>query len=229
MLRECYEIIQDEALLEEFLDWLPECGEGEQFLVSLFSRKKYCPELSWVRSDKMQLVRKTSKKERLKNKLRQMEVPIGAYTNGDNIVPQDSLVAYISPNPRDLWRANFRSLCKLSKVIEGNNTLANPQQEVMSEIQRTCSNKRFITFDLDSKDENLLEEAMKIVGFQCDVTQTRGGFHIFVHKDKIKNHPDKKWYPKLAEICDVCGDELTPIVGCCQGGFVPKFKYRIGE
>jgi hypothetical protein len=42
---ENYKIILNEQKLKEFIYWLPELQNNEQYYVSLFARKKYCSSL----------------------------------------------------------------------------------------------------------------------------------------------------------------------------------------
>ena len=41
---ELYEIIKDESLFLDFINWMPDLKENEQFYLSLFARKKYYPD-----------------------------------------------------------------------------------------------------------------------------------------------------------------------------------------
>jgi hypothetical protein len=223
-----YNIIADKELLEFFISKLPLCQESEQFYVCLFARKKYCPEVPWIKSDKSQLKRFTSTNSRLFNKIEQLECKFGAYKLGDMIVPQHSLALYMSPNPRNLWLAMIRSIAHFSKLIECAGRGCNPHQEVLSEIQKCSGKKKFILFDLDSSDEDLVKHCIDIVDGHCIVTKTRGGYHIMVLADKVKQITEKLWYNKLKEKCDVVGDVLTPPWGTYQGGVVVK-PYYIGE
>jgi len=224
-----YEILKNREKFQEFLEWLPDCKENEQFYIALFSRKKYCPEVPWIKSDKAQLKRGTSTKERLEQKIMQMECAFGSYKHGENPVPQESLALYISTNPRDLWKATIRSIGALAKVVECYGHNSNPHQEVMSEIQRTAGTRKYITFDIDEKNDKLLEEVIGIVDGKCDVLETRGGYHVFVHKALVDDITDKKWYKRITDMpaCDQAGDTMSPIAGCLQGMFVPHFIYRI--
>jgi hypothetical protein len=56
------------------------------------------------------------------------------------------------------------------------------------------------------------------------ILKTRGGFHLIIELNKIKTKPN--WYVKLSNLkhCDVKGtNNLTPVPGCIQGGFIPYF------
>jgi hypothetical protein len=224
-----YKIITDETLLREFINWLPDCEDHEQYYLTLFARKKYCPDVKWIKSDKGQLARKTSKKELIFDKIAQMECKLGAYKLDGNPVPQEALACYITPSPRDLWKATVRSIGKLATVLECNGKNSNPHQEVMSEIQKSQSKKKYVVFDIDEKDETVLQECIDTVDGYCDVTETRGGYHVFVHKDKIDLITDKMWYLKLKKFSDVTGDAMTPPWGTYQGGHVPYPIYRMDK
>ena len=225
-----YQLIVDEKALREYIDWLPECKENEQFYCCLFMRKKYCPTVPWIKSDKGQLKRFTSTKEKLYDKIAQLECKVGAFKFDEHDVPQESLALYLSPNPRDLWKATVRSIGQLAKVLECNGKNSNPHQEVMSEIQRCAGTRKYVMFDIDQKDDNLLQNTIDIVNGQCDIVETRGGYHIFVHKNKIEKITNQKtWYQALAGVSDVTGDSMSCPCGTFQGGFTPKFVFRCYE
>ena len=225
-MSDTYQIITDEEALREFIQWLPDCEENEQFYCCLFMRKKYCKDVPWIKSDKGQLKRFTSTKEKLYDKIAQLECKIGAFTFDGNVVPQESLALYITPNPRDLWKATVRSIGQLAKVLECNGRNSNPHQEVMSEIQKCVGKRKYVMFDIDDKDIDKLQNTIRVVDGLCDVVETRGGYHVFVHKDKIPQIKQKMWYQTIAEYSDVTGDMMTCPVGTHQGGFTPRFVYR---
>ena len=223
-----YEIIKDEAELRRFIDWLPDCKENEQFYACLFMRKKYCPEVPWIKSDKGQLKRLTATKDRLFDKIAQLECKVGSYTFDGNPVPQESLALYITTNPRDLWKATVRSIGQLAKVLECSGKNSNPHQEVMSEIQRTTGTRKYITFDIDEKNKDNLKAIMDLTGGCCDVMETRGGYHVHVHKDKTDyiGALNKMWYVEIAKYADVSGDMMSPVGGTYQGGHTVRFIHR---
>jgi hypothetical protein len=225
-MAETYQIITNPDALREFIAWLPDCLENEQYYCCLFMRKKYCKDVPWIKSDKGQLKRFTSKKEFLYDKIAQLECKVGAFTFDGNPVPQESLALYISPNPRDLWKATVRSIGQLAKVLECNGRNSNPHAEVMSEIQKNAGTRKYVMFDIDDKEQKLVDQVVEITEGYCDITETRGGYHIFVHKSKIPLITEKMWYNKIAAFSDVTGDAMTCPAGTYQGGHTVKFIHR---
>lgn len=231
-----YQIIKDRTLLNEFIDWLPDLQDHEKFYYCCFSRKKYVEDKSKIpnsSTDKNQLKRGLSDKERLPEKLWQLEVPYGAYTNRTTKgpIPQESLAVYITPNPRDCKKATLNGIIGLVNAIKNNHSRFNPHQEILSDIHRTAGKKKYLLFDIDSLDENIIKKAIDIVDGHCSVIRTRGGFHLHVHLDKVKEISRPLWHNILTNIkeVDVTGDNMSPIVGCTQGDFVPYFYFKNGE
>lgn len=224
-----YKIILDEDELRRFIDWLPDCEENEQFYLALFTRKKYLingADHPWIKADKNHLTRFTSTKERLFDKIWKLESPLGSYTvkgkeNTTFTVPQETLALYISPNPRDLWKATIQGAIDLMKVVQCQGKNSNPHQEILSTIHRTCSRKEVVTFDVDEKNPAILEQFKEICGTAVDIVETRGGYHCLVHpKEMPKN---TRWHQELSKLSDITGDALLPVPGCTQGNFSPKF------
>lgn len=221
-MTENYKIILNEELLKSYIEWLPDLQENECYYGCLFARKKYCKSIPWPGTDKTQLKRFTAKKWNLLHKIKQMECPLGSYEIKGQDIPQDALALYLHVNPRDLWKSTIRSIGQLAKVIESNGRNSNPHQEVLSEIQRSPGKKKYIIFDLDTKDDKILNDCIKIIDGNCELMETRGGYHIFIPTEKANTISNKKWYQALSEICDVTGDNMSPVPGCIQGEFMPR-------
>nr|WP_295871199.1 hypothetical protein [uncultured Chitinophaga sp.] len=221
-----YKIIHDEDALKAFIEWLPVCNEQEQYYLSLLARTKYLEEGHGFKSDKQQLKRFTSTKEGMLEKIRQLECAVGAYTQRGMPIPQEALALYISVNPRDLWKATFASLVTFAQNIQANASAKNPHQEVMSAIQQSCSNKYYIDIDVDAKDPAILEKIKEFVNPSClTVMETRGGYHVLVELAALDPALRKTWYPNIMNLpnVDQSGDNIIPVPGCTQGGFVPRF------
>lgn len=220
MTKECYQIIVDKPALESFIEWLPELDGENKYYLSLFSRSKYFKDAPQV-----QILRFLSNKERMLEKIEQLECPIGSYKFKGAPIPQEGLALYMTPNPRDMRKAAFKSIGKLAELLERGEH-SNPHQEVMSEIHRTCGQKHFIDFDIDSKDPTILSAAIKLVDGQCELIETRGGFHLMIKTvDAKRGFSEKLWYKKLTALSDVSADpnSMVPCIGTFQGNFCPRF------
>jgi hypothetical protein len=225
-----YEIIKDEKLLREFIDWLPELTSDEKYYLCLFARNKYCKELTHIKSDKAQLKRFVSDKDRMFYKIKQLEVELGAYRQKDIPVPQEALALYITVNPRNMRKASVNTMVKLAHSIRDNNIDMNPHQEALSEIQKSKSRTCYVDFDIDVQDTGELETGMAMSLAESYVNKdaitwlrTRGGYHCLVDPKKVQLEYKNNFYQNMTKIADVVGDNMIPVVGCTQGNFIPHF------
>ncbi len=225
-----YKILLDETIFKNFLEWLPDITMEETFYCCLFARSKYCAEGHRIKSDKTQLKRFTANKSNLLDKIKQLECAVGSYKQNGIEIPQEALALYITPNPRSYTKATKGSLIKFANMLSVNNGLNNfnPHQEVMSEIQKACGRKIYIDLDFDNVtiEDFIPKIEGKINKEALHFLKTRGGFHLLVELSKIEKAYVKTWYNYLVSMdgCDVKGDNLIPVPGCTQGGFIPHFK-----
>lgn len=240
---DCYKIITDEEALIKFIEWLPDLKDNETFYLSLFCRKKYAPEAGMVKSnDKTQLKRFTANKENMIDKIRQLEIPLGYYKLKDVVAPQEALVLYIMPNPRCMKKATELMGKKCWDLIRSENY--NLHQEAMSCIQQSKSYGFVVDFDIDTKDVDLTKlndiffpiASSQFKNKPFDIVETRGGYHVLIQPNYATaylkainsfggHQVDINWYKRITEICpvDQSSDQMLPVVGTFQGGFVPKF------
>lgn len=227
-----YKIITNREILEDFIDdFLPELSQGQKFFCSLFARSKYVND-SQIRTNKTQLKRFISDKERLINKIEQMEVPLGVYKQfikGEEplTIPQESLALYINPNPRDLKKATFSLGKKIFDLLQMDSNF-NIHQESLSQVQKSIGKKVYMDFDFDGVDIDLTVQQIKsntFINFEaCHFLKTRGGFHILVKISDIHKDFSKVWYNGIKSLdgVDIVGDNLIPVPGTFQGGFTPR-------
>lgn len=224
-----YKIIADKNQLVRFIDWLPELQENEKYYLSLFARKKYCQSL--IKSnDKTQLKRFVSDKDRLFQKITQLELPLGRWLLRDIPAPQESLALYISVNPCCMKKATAMLGKKCWDLMKANNY--NIHAEALSCIQKSKSRTCYVDFDIDDKSIHLERDWLnKNIGLNnYKILETRGGYHLLVRPAaatdfRQANFNDKKWHPLIAKKypIDQVGDQLIPVAGTYQGGFVPRF------
>lgn len=222
-----YSIIKDSQLLDEFIEWLPELQENEIFYVALFARKKYCAGIKNIKTDKAQCKRFTSDKKRLKEKILQLECPLDFYSIKGITIPQEALALYISVNPRDMYAATKNGLIKFAQLMTQPYNGYNPHQEIMSEIHRACSRKVWYDFDFDNVEiEPTLAKLNQIINLDCvKIMKTHSGFHLLVNLKSVRDEFSKTWHQNMSKLpgVDVRGDNLLPVPGCVQGGYIPHF------
>lgn len=219
-----YKIITDEAILKDFIDWLPQCQPHEMYYCCLFARKKYAKDCEFLKGDKSQLKRFTSRKEFLFQKIKQLECEVGSYQEKGNPIPQEALALYISDNPRDLRIATEKSAMELVRIGFSYQN-QNPHQIVMSAIQKANGKRHYAHFDFDGVD---LDTTLELLEGKLNRTaivplMTRGGFHLLIDYSKIDPQYEKRWYSAVMKCPgrDQKGDNIMPVPGTHQGGFTP--------
>ena len=221
-----YKIVQDPEALGAFVDWLPELEPGEAFILSLMARKKYSLPGQGITNDRNQLARVSCKKQNLIEHIRRMEVPLDVYTARGVCIPQQALALYITPNPRSQAKA-ARALLEtlLGAVLDSTNTYNVPAL-ALSALQTNVSRRLLLDIDIDGMGvAQVLPLLEGLINPEAvDILETRGGVHLLVHPAKVDPAFVSTWWKSLTTLpgVDGHGDQLLPVPGCIQGGFVPK-------
>lgn len=235
-----YEVIKDEKVLSDFINWLPRLGNDECFYGCLFARSKYAKnedgsnKFPHIKTDKAQLKRFTiSKPGDLLHKLRQLEVGLGVYKTKDGLdIPQESLACYLTPNPRNQKMALFDLSKRLLQILQSDGHNYNIHQEALSAIQRSKSRTVYVDFDIDSEDDEGFKRDVEFVKSQinseaCTWLKTRGGAHLLIDPTKVDPNYKNIWYKAIKGLqavdSDSGNDTMIPIPGTYQGGFTPHF------
>lgn len=232
-----YEIIKNESELDKFLDFLPDLQEGEKFMIALFARNKF-KKTDGLTADKTQIKRFTCTKKNIKQKLRQLEVKLGNFTFEKNGVyypiNQDSLVIYITPNPRDMYGAVEQLDYAMALARKQKRKIYNIHSEALSCIQTTSSRKLFYDWDIDIKPgQELSVEELAIwldgkinVEAVKGIIKTRGGYHVLISLQNISTEFFTKWYnnftagdPRFDIMANK--DNMLPLPGCVQSDTYP--------
>jgi len=224
-----YQIINDPYALLNFIDWLPELKSNETYYLCLFARSKY---LASMKLDKSQRKRFTTSKGNMMSKIKALEIELGEYMYEGISIPNDALVLYITPNPRDFELASKNLLKTLVDLVTKQYSGYNPSALALTAIQKSTTRRPFIDFDFDNHNNidstvflaEKLKEIMGVMNIDAiNIIQTRGGFHLLVETNKIDSKYKKSWYREIVSMSDVDirGDNLVPVPGCCQGGFTP--------
>lgn len=231
---EVYQIIKDEQELDRFIEQLPDLGVNFKYYVSLFARKKYGG-TEGLKSDKAQLKRFCSSKQLLKRKIRQLEIPIGAYEIDGNPINPESLVLYISVNPRDMHKAGVETAIELTKQALRGHSIKNPNALSLDKIQ-VVGQKIYFNVDIDFERNTFIGSSTlekwligKVNTEAYKLIETRGGYHILINLEKLDNSYKKTWYKDIQDveglpmIVDLKnGDGMTPVPGCIQSTSIPR-------
>lgn len=228
-----YKIILCEDELNKFINFLPNLDKNECYYFTLFARNKYLNGNKKLSLNNFTLKRFiVSKKEQIKNRIERLEIKKGLYLDKNNDpIPEECLALYIGINPRNIELAQKKMVSELFELCI-NNEVTNLKSLAYTVIHNSSKNKRFTDFDFDFKnDENkqkiflkTVEELKKVLNIEAfNILITKNGLHVLVEHDKVKPEFKNSWYLKISALdnCDIKGDNLIPVAGCNQGGFIP--------
>ena len=222
-----YEVVASPAEVKRFVDWLPAEKEDEVYYVCLLSRGKYATIPSRgvnSKSDEAVLSRFLTSKDDLLEKLLKLEIDEGLYRRRGCEVHQETLVTYITVNPRNMKKGSIDLVRTLVDAVVEKRHL-NPVEAALSAVHKAMGTQHFVDFDFDGTASRPSDVARYVNPEALAVVLTRGGFHALVTPRLV--HPDfkKTWYKNISSLSgmDNCSDKMLPIPGTWQGGKMPRF------
>jgi len=187
--------------------------------------------------------RVTATKDRIIQKIRQMECQVGSYTThtkDNDPILQDNLCIYITPNPRDLVKASLVLMKDIADRLISKDTNYNPQSMALNAIQITTSRKIYFDIDLDfSRGQDFRDydinsfknDLSALINIDCaTLIRTNGGLHCLIELESIAKEYQKNWHRNISQMncafytVTMNSDNIIPIPGCVQGkDFSPYF------
>lgn len=240
-----YKIINNELALKQYISLLPELKTNEVYYFCLMARNKYSDKLDI--KDSLVLARNFAKnKSDIFNKILKMEVPDGVYDYEGQPIPNEMMVLYIKPNPRDLILTNLYTQKELVneqiKLYRDNQyKTIDPNKLTLNSMQEAYGTKHILDIDFDVKNEKnftlifLLELIIshKLLPFVRSIIKTRGGYHVQFDTDSMTETMRKRWVGELLKEnkgnedlkIEIVNDCFLPLTGTTHGGFTPQMMY----
>ena len=146
----------------------------------------------------------------------------GFYVDGKH-VPHDSLVCYMTPEPRDVEKAS-KHVCA-SFILKETDQEFNLPSQFMSECQKNAAERRILDIDIDdaSKFPAVAEKIEDLDVEPTFIIRSRGGYHLLCYDcPKTVNKALYDMSQQIGDI-DMLKNSMIPIPGTLQGGVEVKW------
>lgn len=219
-------LIIDKEEAKKFFDaMVPELDDSQALIMFLVARKKYG---GISRSEEMLMGQYYYGRgfDEFWSKLLRFDVPEEAYIDrGTNKpIPKSSMAIYVDLTPKNIVRGILNAYRDVfDMVLSGDRSAAKRLNRIMfSSIHKTNSVKpAYIIIDVDNK-----ALYNKVMEYLADkeipvkwITETHGGYHIFVPKGKWLGGFRRDELPTGVE---VLRQNQTPVPGTMQGGVLVR-------
>lgn len=228
-------LIYDSSQIERFVNILG--FEQNPHMSMLAIRSKYCKGVSTamcsrtVARDCKSLVRNI------------IRTPIPFTDESDNIMSLGAMAIYSTINPRDEAMA-IRDLAMTATQLAFDGALTaqsarSPKLQQKSRLHACCSDKRFVTVDIDIKSagKDILAWLLCRIGEPAHAIETRGGYHLLYDLLLLDGNQKQILFADLPKVVfqrpssmsqsirthDVLSDAMCPVPGTMQGGFPVRF------
>ena len=188
---EMHHIIHDPEQVKRFAKLFVPTVKHHAIVFQLFSRRKYYSKLPKSEYIISRIVAPgDSDPDTIYRSLLKTQVPVGAYTADEFIIPDGSTVLYCLIRPKDMIKAMTKSLTYCVAALSGDAgcPMRNPYGLYKKEIGTSgvaCENK-LTQIDIDTKDAKSITDIAELLqkaGVKPLVTiETRGGYHVIYNK-----------------------------------------------
>lgn len=153
--------------------------------------------------------------------------PLGGFEIDGETVPHSSLVVYMTPEPRDLGKANKEMISKYITLSDHDQSKFRLDRELLSSLQKHPMSKRILDVDVD--DKTLFEQVKETLRVELPnkpptfVLESRGGYHMLLfdcNGSESKSMHDMT--KKLGKI-ELLKNAMIPLPGTSQGGVEVKW------
>jgi len=210
-------LFYDEELTRKFVERLREANSEQgsdvpdAYYFQIMTREKYGSFTNQI------LFRKLVSLSRLVDEIHQATPFRGFYIEGRK-VPHESLVCYMTPEPRDIERAG-KQVCA-SFILKAEDQKFAIPSAFLSECQKNPASRRILDVDVDVKDKfPAVMAGVEKAGIKPRfIIDSRGGYHILCYDCTGKE--SKALYDLSQEVGDIdmLKNAMVPIPGTLQGG-----------
>lgn len=242
-----YNLIHDENQIAKFLEIFYAPLENIDYVlpIVMFARRKYNSNLSRGEILLNKIFIDSSDNIINVRKIKKLNVPMGCYRDGDNDIPNNSLIIYGYIVPKDPVLALNRTMTKyLEDMRISRNTKIHKLYN--SEILRSDikGNGAHTIIDLDTKDDTNIQKTKQILQqanvlpFIVICVETKNGYHIVFKKDVTIDRKMLHDFKKETEFDKKSNDgknikdywfsisraNMIVLPGTYQGGFKASIK-----
>jgi hypothetical protein len=207
-------LVVNEAAVLAFVEALKQRrlpGDPDEYYFQIMTREKYGSFIGKI------LTRKVVHLDRLLDEIHSATPFRGFYENGKHI-PHDSLVCYMTPEPRDVQRA-MKHVCAEFILKEDEQSFRMPRA-FYSECQKHPAQRRILDVDVDdpSKYPEVAQELETLGIIPAITIKSRGGYHVLCYDcGPVQNKGLYEMSKRIGSI-DMLKNAMVPIPGTLQGG-----------
>lgn len=226
-------LLVNEKELVEFCKAVLPPLENDEVLISVITARKKYGEISRSEEILDKTILKQSEPGYVVRRLRKFGFVEGCYIDykTGKVLTGNCMVMYIDILPRSVVKA-FRVFTNhiqdwiyqaLFSEEFNYEIFRKLDTKLFSALARSVSRALYYIIDIDNKDKGLLDKVTKLLGDSVVwVSETRGGYHVIVHKNKETGRIIYKELSKTPGI-EIFGKQgQTPVPGTLQGGFLVK-------